>query len=203
MQFAKVKPPPLTTLFAIFLVVLVATAGGVYLGYAVQGRAPLVPVRPVSQYRDMSIEGRFVHQPGARFPNDTLSTGKGRHITFDEYFDGKPAVLLFWSFGCDPCISQAQLWHEQMDPVVRSDVKVAVCLDEADQSAEAAHEELLEGKEVVYVGYGRLIVLHNLVIRPTIISVDSAGIITHIQYGDSPYFDQRLVELVTTLESTS
>lgn len=180
---------------------LLGTLSGVYIGHSMGlGRTtPMPAIRPDSFYVEIDPFYRSVFELGDRFPDERCTDSAGAEVRFRSFFDGSPVVLLFWNLDCPPCTEQARLWHIFMEPHLLGDVRQIVCLDTAFRKDIGLHSSLLQGKVLAFIEEDRFRHAFNFTVSPIIMSLDGSGIITHIQYEYSPYFDERLVRLLTNV----
>jgi hypothetical protein len=159
-----------------------------------------IPIPVSSEYNRPPTVGpslRLIVSRGEYFPNATLTRADGSHGQFSDFFDGTPTVFLFWHFGCDGCFDQAQLWNRTIAPVLTPDIKQVVVLGEKERTIPRVWQNLLKHKTLVFVNRQRLKETHHVFVMPTIVSVMGDGLVAHIQYEFTPYFDLEFVLLLT------
>lgn len=190
----------LGTVLLVFAVVVIGSAAGVYIGHALTDK-PVVPATlPVGLRHQIDPNLQLVFEIGNRFPNEPFVELNGSPGNFEDLFDGRKTVLLFWSFGCEPCFQQADNWNKYMSPLLRDDVKVIVCLADKFRPEVSKHRDMLKEKRIVFIDGLKFLNTYNLAVMPTIVVLDGQGFVFHIQYEAAAFFDRGLVELVTNVE---
>jgi thiol-disulfide isomerase/thioredoxin len=189
-------------LAAVLAVMVIGSIGGVYIGNALtrderSGVRSTVPILPSDHRREIEPLLRFSVPVGQPFPNESFETPTGRLGKFAEFFDGTPSVLLFWNLDCVTCVEQAHLWRAHLEPLLQKNMKQVACISDEASDENRANWHLLSEKTVVYIDYDYFREELGLKVLPTIIAVDGAGLIQHIQYEFSPLFDEAIVSFVT------
>ena len=184
-------------LFGVLLAFL-GVAGGIYVGFALVDRSGDPTATPMGDMPDEQGHRYLVFDVGDLFPEENCRLGDGSQANFAQLLKGQKSILIFSSFGCEPCRRLLRSWKEGVRPKLRSDVQVIVCAPyRMDAAVPEEYRDLLEGTQLVYFDERYFADYYDLTTFPTIVAVDGSGFVHHIQYGFGGAVDYEIMDHYT------
>ena len=168
----------------------VAVVGGMLVGNAILNRdaeiSPLFDYSPV----ESELDGQYVtFTDGDLFPLEDYVDSDGVPGNFEILLGGRPTLLLFVSYTCQPCHTLLRAFKKTFAEKVRPNVQVVVCLRGDRGQPPPEFEGLFEGFELAYYDGDHWHQTYRMGFWPTIIGVDGSGFVQHVQFGYENYID--------------
>jgi len=172
------------------LVCFVAVLGGVWVGNEFfQPEPQLISLEGKHTYED-DLDARYVSfTSGDHFPWESYLTLEGDSSSYEALRDGRPAIFIFATTGCRPCLSLLAHWQDEVQAQLRSDVLVALCVP-ADMAPLPEDFLALTGDlPITLIDRDYWGTMYDMSFWPTIIAVDGSGFVQHIQIGYANVLD--------------
>ncbi|MDH3892807.1 MAG: hypothetical protein OEV49_17225 [candidate division Zixibacteria bacterium] len=173
----------------------IAVVGGMLVGNAILNRdaetRPLFDQSPIESELD---EQYVTFTDGDLFPLEDYVDRDGVPGNFEQLLGGRPALLLFVSYDCEPCLVLLRAFKKNFADKVRPEVQVIVCLRDDRGPPPAEFEGLFEGFELAYYQGEYWQKTYFMGFWPTIIGVDGSGFVHSIQFGYESYIDIELAK---------
>lgn len=171
----------------------VAVVGGMLVGNALLNQnaetMPLFNSNPVESALD---EEYVTFTDGDLFPLEDYVDSDGQPGNFEQLLGGKPTLLLFVSFTCEPCHVLLRVFKETFAQMVKPDVQVVVCLRSDQGQPPPEFVGLFDSFKLIYYDHDHWGRTYKMGFNPTIIGVDGSGFVKHIQFGYESYIDYDL-----------
>ncbi len=173
-------------------------AGGIYVGFALVDKSPQeIGVSRLAPTGDHEVQPWVEFDIGDLFPLDDYFELDGSVAGFEQLLQGKKTVLIFTSFGCEPCLKLLQTWGRDVAPKLADNVQVIVC---ATRDADAVPDEyrpLLEKAKLIYYDERYYRDKYHMAFFPTVVGVDASGFVQHIQFGFDGTIDYEIMDYFT------
>jgi hypothetical protein len=173
----------------------VAVVGGMLVGNAVLKRdAPAAPLFDYSPAESALDDQYVTFSDGDLFPLEDYVDGQGKPGDFEQLLGGRPTLLLFLSYTCEPCHGLLKAFKKYYLEKLRPDVQLYVCLRQEFGSPPPEFAGLFDDFELIYYDGAHWSLSYNMGFWPTIIGVDGSGFVRHIQFGYENYIDYELAD---------
>jgi len=175
------------------VVAFVGIASGVYVGFAFSGNGSKDQKFSPSS-RNSSADFALKIVPGEAFPIESYHDNTGATHNFDVLLGGKNTILIFTLWGCGPCNDLLQDTREKMISHLIPGTQVVIVTDGNQPDIPPEYTHLVKGLTIISVDMAHWDTFYGLSIWPTIIGIDSSGIIRHIQITYAREIDHELAE---------
>ena len=173
----------------------VGAFAGVYFGYSVTSpevEGPAILSDDQLPVTEESLRAKF--ERGERFPEIRLvdSTERVQLLSRDSF--QSDIILIFSSMLCDACEPALTQWNQHVQPKLRPDAEVFICLPIGESYFTDEELNLFEGKRLLFYEQEKLLHELNLGFLPTYVFLDRDGFIFDVQYGYSRYYARRMID---------
>ena len=180
------------------VIVFSGIAGGIYAGFALVDRSPEKIVAAKPHPVDYSESQPWVEfNIGDLFPLDNYIEPDGSIANFEQLLSGKRTVLIFTSFGCEPCIKLLRTWVSDVTPRLADDVQVVVCATHKAEGIPDEYRPLLEKVKLIFHDERYYRDKYHMAFFPTVFGVDASGFVQHIQFGFDGTIDYEIMDYFT------
>ena len=179
-----------SSIFKVSLTVLAAfagTVGGIYFARSGESHQPAENVFE----SETGYEPTLSFGIGERFPPERFIGLDGDTGTFSDLLRDRETVLLFVSFGCDPCITLIEDWHSDIAHRLRPGVQTILCKALPAQIPDE-YKSLCDSMSVACYDYYHWRDTYDLSFSPVLIGVDNTGMVTDVQFGYYGLLDRNL-----------
>lgn len=193
MSLKKLLEHTYVKLLVIALTLVLSVVLGVRIGQSLPGSVSHQPVPVDAMRQGVSGPPQMNLHTGDLFPPESVLTANQEWIMFDRLYEGKPALVLFVSLKCGPCVELLQSWDQVLSDRVADGVQQIVALS-LRAPLPAEYKGLFEKVQLVRYDGDIWRSLYNQDFWPTLVGIDNNGFISHIQYGYEQTIDFELVE---------
>jgi len=178
------------------VIAFAAVIGGVWVGGALfQKESPIVHAEQ-GGYDYEELDARYASfTDGDHFPWENFLYPDGTQGDFDAMRNGRPAIYVFSSTSCGPCLSLlSDLQKAQKDGML-GDPMLVVCVPSDLRPVSEDFLNLCEGMKLVFIERAYWAAQYQIEFWPTVIAVDGSGFVQHIQFGYPNEFDKAFQRL--------
>ncbi len=180
------------------IIAFAGVAGGIYVGFALVDKSPMeTGVSRPATTGDNEVQPWLEFNDGDLFPLDDYFELDGSVAGFEQLLQGKKTVLIFTSFGCEPCSNLLKTWARDVAPKLTADVQVVVCATRDADGVPDEYRPLLEKAKLIYYDERYYRDKYHLAFFPTVIGVDASGFVQHIQFGFDGTIDYEIMDYFT------
>ncbi len=177
---------------------------GVYLGVAAVHRVPASEIIPgagrepdAEKLRQAGIYLEF--DEGESFPIDEAVFQDSTETTFRNIATDRPLALIFIDPECDHCLVLLKYWNKVVEKLLLPEVVVAVCVDTSVIQMPKEYREVIADKLMIRYSVSHFQSKYHLDFYPTVVTVDSRGIVRAIQFGLGRRLREDLLETICIL----
>jgi len=183
----------------LLIIIMVGVASGVYIGYSFIGQQQPLPITPNAITSSEVYKGDpLTLLVGERFPNESYIDLEGHARKFDQLISGQKSLIIFAYPNCNPCEEFFELWNSVVQPKLRNDVQVVICIPSVAEDLAIKEKEFSPNAKIVRIDEQLFYEKYNLNHYPTVLGVDDKGKIIHIQYRYTRYIDFEIFKYFTT-----
>ena len=166
------------------LLAFAAVVGGVWVGSALFQKEPLtVQAEGLGSDYD-ELDARYVSfAVGDHFPWEDFLNADGSTGDFDVMRDGHPALYIFSSTTCEPCLALLATLQKLRKERLQEDVMLVVCVPSDLRPVSEDFLELTDGMKLVFIDRAYWATQYQMMFWPTIVGVDGSGFVQHFQIG--------------------
>jgi thiol-disulfide isomerase/thioredoxin len=180
-------------IFFIGIVAFAAVIGGTWVGGALFQKEPLAVQAEGLGIDYDELDARYASFTiGDHFPWEDCLYPDGSRGDFDALRDGRPALYIFSSTSCGPCLSLLAYLHKVREEKLREDVMLVVCVPSDLRPVGEDFAEVAEGMKLVFIDRAYWAAQYQIAFWPTIVGVDASGFVQHIQFGYPEELDKEI-----------
>jgi len=182
------------------LVGVIAFAGavsGILIGYQYVGEKQAVASNIIGD-ENIAEKMKLNFGTGDTFPLVEYTTTHGRSGNSRQFLPGKKSGVIIADIGCEPCQGFMEQWNQIVEPKLKKDVQQVVFLGSDNFVSDKELPNYLGDKIICLIDMDKFRKEYNLTILPTVVVVDEAGIVRHIQYGQRQGIDYEILKFLTT-----
>lgn len=169
----------------IALLAFAAVIGGVWVGGRLFQHDPLSVQAESIGYGYDELDARYASfAVGDHFPWEDCLYPDGSRGDFDAMRQGRPALYVFSSTSCEPCLMLlAMLKKARAENRLRDDVLLVVAVPSDLQPVGEEFQLLTESARLVFIDRAYWAAQYQIAFWPTLVAVDASGFVQHIQFG--------------------
>ncbi|MGH8015021.1 MAG: hypothetical protein ACREBV_02400 [Candidatus Zixiibacteriota bacterium] len=181
------------------IIVFIGVVSGILIGYQLISKKQASALSTeVSGISDVPDNMRLKFGQGDLFPEVFFFAADSTKCDLRATFRGKKCAVIFAELECVPCQDFFEQWNQIVTQNLKEGVQELVVISKEQISINGQLPEALEGMSVRILDLEEFKKVQNLVIFPTVVTIDEQGIVRHIQYGLRGGIDYEILKFLTT-----